>query len=206
MTDRVLFNVFPKSGTGLLHAIRGVQHHVTMFDQHGDWRMEMEYLRRIREHDQCTGHIPYSNGLHTELKRSGYRTVFIFRNLRDVVCSLVNYVRHHEESELNVMTGGGSRLSRSKDPILDAIDVVADWWSHFNGWMMYADALYTYRELRGAALLLGREEDSFTFANGNINDWQREFQPHHIQAAVKLPDVLRRYNLPGCYDCERITK
>jgi hypothetical protein len=201
--SHTLFAVFPKSGTGLLHAVRGVKHHIPMFDERGEWRTEADYLERVRDCDQCTGHIPYSYDLHHALKRDGYRVVFIFRNLRDVVCSLVRYVARKEGTELNVITRHGLRLSRAQDPILEAIDVVAEWWQRFAGWMEHADALYTYRELRGAALLVGREDDSFTFANGNINDWRREFKPHHIRAAEKLPDVLREYNLPGCYECER---
>lgn len=203
MTDRVLFVVFPKSGTGLLHAIRGVKHHVPMFNERGEFRTGDNYAKHVFECDQCTGHIPYSSEFQNAVKSEGYRIIFIFRNLRDVAVSLVNYVRMKENSELNVMTHG-VRLSRREDPILSAIEVVAGWWEHFAPWMDNADALYTYRELRGAALLLGNEEDSFTFLHGNINEWQREFQPHHIEAArQRLPDVLKQYNLIGYYEDER---
>jgi hypothetical protein len=205
MTDRALFNVFPKSGTGLIQQFRGIADHVTMFDERGDYRTPADYARRVMDCDQCTGHIPYSDELLKALKQNGYRIIFVFRNLRDVVCSLVYYVRM-KGTELNVLTSGGYPLSEAKDPLLEAIEVVAGWWRLFEPWMLSADAVYSYRELRGAALLLGNEQDSFTFAHGNINEWQRQFKPRHIRAAREnLPDVLRLYNFLGYYDDERIS-
>jgi 2-polyprenyl-3-methyl-5-hydroxy-6-metoxy-1,4-benzoquinol methylase len=198
-----LFTVFPKSGTGLIMQTRGIHNHIELHDKRGEIRTDDDFIQRVLDCPICVGHVPYSPAIHAALKRDGYRVVFIFRNLRDVVVSLANYVRQCENSELNVMPHG-VRISRSPDPILDAIDVVAQWWKLFEGWLEHADSVYTYRELRGAALLIGHEEDSFTFAHGNINDWRREFQPRHIEAArAKLPDVLRQYNLLGYYEDEK---
>jgi len=197
---KTFYNTFPKSGTGLLHGIRGINLHVTMFDKRGEFRQVEDYIRSILDCENCTGHVPYYQKICDALKRNDYRIVFIFRNLRDVVCSLVEYVCKRD-TELNVMVNGGVRLSHSLDPILDGIDVVSKWWGMFAGWMDNADAVYTYRELRGAALLVGKEDDAFTFAHGGINRWQKEFKPHHIEAAKeKLPDVLRLYNFQGTYE------
>lgn len=197
---RTFYNTFPKSGTGLIHSIRGIGLHVTMFDNRGEFRRDDDYIRSILECDNCTGHVPFDRQICDVLKRNDYRIVFIFRNLRDVVCSLVEYVIKMD-TELDAMVNGGVRLSRSLDPILDGIDVVSRWWGMFAGWMDHADAVYTYRELRGAALLLGHEDESATFAHGNINRWQKEFKAHHIEAArEKLPDVLKMYNFQGTYE------
>jgi hypothetical protein len=191
--DSIFFNVFPKSGTGLLHAVRGITNHVNMFDKNEKFKEPHEYANEVIGVGVCTGHIPYNEEFLREIKREGFRTVFIIRNLSDVVCSLTNYLATHEGSELNVMLDG-VRLSRHEDKLSAGIRVVADWWEHFAEWMNAADSIYPYRELRGAALLFGNEDKSSTFLHGTLGQWRREFKQHHIlEARRKLPDIIKDY-------------
>jgi len=107
--------------------------------------------------------------------------------------SLADYVAKRRASEFNIYRGE-HRLSESPDILSDCIRVVAAWWPHFAPWIDAADAAYMFRDLRGAALLMGLEGRSLTFSHGGINAWRKRFNPYHTELAqALLPDVAASY-------------
>jgi hypothetical protein len=187
---RTFYNVLPKSGTHIIQVHRNLLHkHIGLYDDNGQFLKPERITAKINGfHGDCTGHIPYSNHVESWLVDHNYRHVFIYRDLRDVALSLSEYVKNkkHQQSEFNVLLGEGKRLSDKDDVLLWSIYLVGKWWELFKPWVSKADSVYTFEELRGAALLLGKENKSVTFRTGQKGGWQYKFQPHHRRAAEEV--------------------
>ena len=195
MSNRIFYNVFPKSGTHLIKQHRKIanNNHVQMYLRLGEYCTADEYIKAIkRVRGDFTGHVPYNDKVRAYLKRNDIRTIFIFRDLRDVAASLVWYVQHPQAwqekpghiTEFNLKIDDVP-LEERPDPLRDAIYIVAEWWEMFKEWLNEADTIFTYEELRPAAFLCG-DENVPTFHRGNVGDWRREFQSHHIELANEL--------------------
>lgn len=185
---KTLFNVFPKSGTHLLLLHRqdiNRDDHLPMFDkglfQEPDWYIGQIQKRYPRS---FTGHIPYSEEVRDYLEKVGYRNIFIYRDLRDAAVSLGNHAMKCGH-ELGVMElEKNTKIDREyRDMIAESIPIIGAWWEKFCPWIDYSDAIYRFEELRGAALLLGKEGESTTFKHGNVGDWRKRFKPYHVEMA-----------------------
>jgi hypothetical protein len=187
---KTLYNIFPKSGTYIIAVHREiVGSHIRLFDDKGEFITEKEIAGRIESFNgDCTGHIPYSKYIEDWLHKMGIRHVFIRRDLRDVALSLTEYVTmlSHKNNELNIVMSNGKRLSEQSDVLLSAISVVSNWYKRFAPWEEKADAVYTFEELRGAALLMGRENESVTFRTGQSGAWRFRYEAHHKRLADEV--------------------
>jgi hypothetical protein len=168
---------------------RGIPHkHVPLFDA-GQWLTPKAIINAIKKYKgDFTGHIPYYEKVDSYLHDKDIRNVFIHRDLRDVALSLAEYVKtaRHGKSEFNITLEDGKQLSDREDVLLSAIYLVGDWWQKFEPWLVKADAVYTFEELRGTALLYGHEGDSTTFRTGQKGAWRYKFEPHHKRAAAEV--------------------
>ena len=187
---KTLYNVFPKSGTHIIQIHRGLLHkHIRLFDDDGEFLEPRRITNMIKGYrGDCTGHIPYDKHIEDWLHDHNYRHVFIHRDLRDTALSLAAYVKsaQHKQSEFNILLDDGKLLSEQDDVLLACIYLVGNWYKRFIPWIEKADAVYTYEELRGAALLLGRESESATFRTGQSGAWRYKFKPHHKAAANEV--------------------
>jgi hypothetical protein len=168
---------------------RGIPHkHIALFDD-GEWLTPKAIINGIEKYKgDFTGHIPYHDAVDSYLRDKHIRNVFIYRDLRDVALSLAEYVKtgRHSKSEFNIVLENGKRLSDQDDVLLSAIYLVGEWWPKFEPWLTKADSVYTFAELRGAALLYGREGESSTFRAGQKGAWRYKFKPHHKKAAAEV--------------------
>jgi hypothetical protein len=185
---KTLFNIFPKSGTHLLLLHRqdlDKKDHVHMFVK-GEFQEPKYYCDEIwkREYSSFTGHIPYSDEVYKFLREKDYRIVFIYRDLRDVAVSLADHAISGK-GDLGVKALE-NRPWEIADILSECIRIIGDWWKRYSGWLTVSDTLYRYEELRGAALLLGKEEEALTFNRANVGEWKRRFEQKHIDLAHKL--------------------
>jgi len=155
------------------------------------WRLGLlKYEKEIKyfiheKTGECTGHVPYSASVCNHLKRNHIRTVFIWRDLRDVVASRFMSIKV-DAPEVKIHTMNGGDIRDREDMISDLIHEVATLWERFSPWLDKADAVYRYEELRGAALLLGNENALGWFQTGAVGEWKHLFEPRHEQLAERL--------------------
>jgi len=154
----------------------------------GDWgglwseKKIMYYIDNLE--GECTGHVPYSNNVYNYLKRNCIRTVFVWRDLRDVVASRFKSIENG--AEICIPTMNGDDIRDQEDMLPDIIREVANLWGRFSPWLDKADAVYRYEELRGAALLLGNENELGWFQTGAVGSWKHLFKPQHEQLVERL--------------------
>jgi sulfotransferase 6B1 len=121
----VLVNSIPKSGTNLLKNVitaipnMAVREDVSMASQRHDPADRLEYIRGIikKISPGCiyTGHIPYTEEIHSWIGKEGFRHIFLYRDPRDVTVSLYHYIMkeripHHPYYEM--YSGFGSDHER----------------------------------------------------------------------------------------------
>jgi hypothetical protein len=185
---RTFYNVFPKSGTHIVILHCDLLHkHIGMFNDSGVFKTEGQYIRDMQDmNGDFTGHVPYYPLVDEWLHNNNIRTIYIHRDLRDTALSLSEYIKVNPKSEFNITVGGGKRLSEQSDILSDCIRLVGAWNELFSPWLTKADAVYTFEELRGAALLLGRENESVTFRTGQKGAWRYKYDPHHKRLAEEV--------------------
>lgn len=199
---RVLI-AFPKAGLHLYSQILniGLGNHIGLVRSPTDKSLMTvgETITHIRATEgDLSGHFPYSAELAEELESNFDYLILISRDLRDVVCSLVDHVARSSTTGFNI----NNSISNARDKISCTIPMVATWAKMFLGWAGINLFHLTYGEFildRKGTLerihenipgcgtideMMERSNHKTDFFNvGTIDRWTQYFTDEHIRLA-----------------------
>lgn len=145
---RVLVNSIPKSGTTWVRTMLAALPGYSEFPMQGLTGTDMSELDGVRPGQVFHGHLRSSPELYRLLRARDFATVFVYRDLRDVVVS--NYFHL---SVLNPKRAPDSFKGRTKDELLDA-SVIPEWcvsakrYPDIRNWIASDYPTVTYEELK----------------------------------------------------------
>ncbi|UJF35787.1 sulfotransferase domain-containing protein [Paenibacillus hexagrammi] len=161
-TPVILLNTVPKSGTNLLNQIvLGVpgtvlQSTVLYEGEPEHMKLQFPILENAKPNEVYMGHLYYSKMWSNFLREKPIRTVFMIRDLRDVLVSLAYYIVKsvpHYPIYQDLIS-----LQSQKERYLLLIDGIRDypnirqWFALFTGWLHEDDVLtITYEQLMTSA-------------------------------------------------------
>ena len=212
---RVLLISYPKSGTNLLlQYIKGAVHirpHVARYWNDANPDIDEAICQLKRFPDLAFAHLPYKKIIEEAINHHPTRTLFLYRDPRDVIVSHLHYVERLTKIGGQAF-GDGMSLLKRPDPISYLIKETPKRWFFFTPWLerdyihqfRFEDFITnenaTVRKLievfRGtnaenriaelawnetSVMARNRPEESATFRKGIVGDWRNHFQPHHIQ-------------------------
>jgi len=206
---RVLIT-FPKAGLHLYSQILniGLGNHIGLVNSPTDRTLMTaeEALARIKaSKGDLSGHFAYSPQLAEELFDLFEYQIYVTRDLRDVVCSLVDHVARSRTTGFNI----DNQISNAKDKIAQAIPMVACWAKMFLGWenedlfrLTYEDFIidregtieYIHENIPGCGTIqqmMKHSENKTDFFNvGIIGRWKQYFSEDHKRLAEMYLEPL----------------
>jgi len=145
-----------------------------------------------------SGHLAFSPEVAEELIKNFDHIIYATRSLRDVVCSLVDYINRYPTTLLD--TNG--LIGDAEDKVAQAILTVSDWSKMFAGWthvdlfrLTYEEGINdrdgTIRRIHENIHDCGTIEEmtkrykrrTYVFNVGTINRWNEYFTDEHKQLA-----------------------